>query len=71
LAQVIHDGLVATLGSKVVVSNRVTRYLGEAKLGTTEVPLDPESSSPHLDDSDRAILATLKEKLFSSVRDFT
>jgi hypothetical protein len=37
-------------------------YLREAKLGTAGVTLDPEPSSPHLDDSDRAILATLEEK---------
>jgi hypothetical protein len=40
-----------------VAYSTVTRYLREAKLGTAEVALDREPSSPRLDDSDRAILA--------------
>jgi hypothetical protein len=47
----------------------VTHYLREAKLSTAEVILDRELSSRRLDDSDRAILATLEEKPFSSVRE--
>jgi hypothetical protein len=47
LAHAIHDDLVATLDLKAVASSTVRRYLGEAKLGTTEVTLDPERSSPH------------------------
>jgi hypothetical protein len=61
-AHTIHDDLVAALGPKAVAYSRVTRYLREAKLGTAEVTLSPEQSSPHLDDSDRAILAVLEEK---------
>jgi hypothetical protein len=68
-AHAIHDDLVATLGPKAVVYSRVTRYRREAKLSTAEVSLDPESSSPHLDDSDRAILAALDKKPFSSMRE--
>jgi hypothetical protein len=45
-----------------VAYSTVTRYLRDAKLGTAEVTLDPEQSSPHLDDSDRAVLAILEEK---------
>jgi hypothetical protein len=45
-AQVIHDDRVATLGHKAVAHKTVTSYLREAKLGTAEVTLDPESSSP-------------------------
>jgi hypothetical protein len=58
----IHDDLAATLDPKAVVYNTVTRYLCEVKLGTAEVTLDPEPSSPHLDDSDQAILAALEGK---------
>jgi hypothetical protein len=62
LAHAIHDDLVATLGSKAVAFNTVTRDLREAKLSTAEVTLDPKPSSPHLDDSDPALLAALEEK---------
>jgi hypothetical protein len=62
LAHVIHDDLVATPGPKAVTYSTVTRYLRGAKLGTGEVTLDPGPSSPHIDDSDRAILAALEEK---------
>jgi hypothetical protein len=65
----IHDDLVATLSSKAVAYSTVTRYLREARLSTAEVTLDPEPSSPHLDDFDRAILAALEQKPLSSVRD--
>jgi transcriptional regulator of acetoin/glycerol metabolism len=44
-------------------------WLHEAKLGTNEVILDPEPSSPHLDDSDRAILTAQEANSFSSVRE--
>jgi hypothetical protein len=60
----IHDDFVATFGPKAVAYSTVTGYLREAKFGTTEVTLDPEPSSPHLDDSDRDILAALEEKCF-------
>jgi hypothetical protein len=66
----IHDDLVATLGSKAVVYSTVTRYLRESEFGTAEVTLDPEPSSPRLDDSDRVVLATLEERTFSSVPEF-
>jgi hypothetical protein len=61
-ARAIHDDHVATLGPKTVAYRRVTRYLREAKVGTAEVTIDPEPSSPHIEDSDRAILAALEEK---------
>jgi hypothetical protein len=66
----IHDSLVATLGPNAVAYSRVTRYLREAQPGTAEVTLRPEPSSPHLDDSDRVILAALDGKSFSSMREF-
>jgi hypothetical protein len=62
LGHAIHDDLVATLSPKAVAYNMVTPYLHEAQVGTAEVTLGPEPSSPHLDDSDRAILAALEEK---------
>jgi hypothetical protein len=61
-AHVIYDDLVATLGPKAVAYHRITRYLCEAKLGTAAVTLKPEPSSPHLDDSDRTVLAALEER---------
>jgi hypothetical protein len=48
-AHAIHDDLVAILSPKALAYSTVTRYLGEAKLRTAEVPLDPELSSPRLD----------------------
>jgi hypothetical protein len=47
----------------------VTRDLHEAKLGTAQVTLDPEPSSPRLGDSDWDISAALEEGPFSSVRE--
>jgi hypothetical protein len=46
--QVIHNDLITTLGNEAVAYNTVTRDFPEAKLGTAEVALDPESRSPHL-----------------------
>jgi hypothetical protein len=59
---VIHDDLVATFGPKAVAYNTVTGYLRGAKFSRAEVTLDPEPSSLHLDDGDRALLAALEEK---------
>jgi hypothetical protein len=65
-AHAFHDDHVTTLDPQAVAHGTVAWYLREAKLGTAEVALDPESSSPHLDDSDWAILAALEQKRFSS-----
>jgi hypothetical protein len=67
-AHEIHDDLVATLSPKAVAYSTVTCYLHEAKFGTTKVTLDLEPSSPHIDDSDQAILAALKENPFVRAR---
>jgi hypothetical protein len=64
LAHVIDDDLVGTPGRKAVAYSTVTRYFHEA-----EVIFDPEQCSPHVGDSDRAILAAMKEKPFSFVRE--
>jgi hypothetical protein len=61
-AHAIHDDLVAALGPKAVAYGTVTRCLREAKLGTAEVTLDPEPSSPRLDDSDQPILQPWKKR---------
>jgi hypothetical protein len=68
---VIHDDLVDNLGPRIVMYNTVTRYLGETKLSTAEVTLDPEPNLPHLDDSDLAILAALDERSFSSMQELS
>jgi hypothetical protein len=57
-AQAIHDDLAATLGDKALTDSRMTKYLRKAQF-----------TLPHLDDSDRAILAALEEKPFSTVRE--
>jgi hypothetical protein len=61
-AHAIHDDLVATLGLKALAYNTVTRYFREAERSTADVTIDPEPSSPHLDESDWDILAALEEK---------
>jgi hypothetical protein len=62
-AQAIHNDLMATLGNEAVTYRTVTKYLRTAQF-------DLDSSSPHLTSaSGRAILATLEEKPFSSVRE--
>jgi hypothetical protein len=45
-----------------VAYSTVTRSLREAKLGTVEVILDPDPSSPRVNNYDRAILAARDEK---------
>jgi hypothetical protein len=64
----IHDDLVVTHGPMAMAYSTVTYYFREAKLGTAEVTLGPEPSSPHLEDSDRAVLAAQEEMPFSSMR---
>jgi hypothetical protein len=61
-AHAVHDDLVAAHGPKAVAYGTRRRHLCEAKLGTAEVTLGPEPSSPHLDDCDLAILAAPEEK---------
>jgi hypothetical protein len=73
--QVFHDDLGATLGYEAVAYSIVTKYLRTAKFNSTMVPSNPDAcshhlTSPHLDDSDKAILAIFEEKPFSSVREF-
>jgi hypothetical protein len=67
-AQVIHDDLVATLGEEAIAHSTVTNYLVVARI----IPRDPTpfaaATSPHIDESDEAILIPLEELPFSSVR---
>jgi hypothetical protein len=63
LVQTIHDDLIATLSNKALAHSTVTIH-------NRQSPFKPRRmfTSPHFDDSDRAVLATLEEKSFSSVR---
>jgi hypothetical protein len=58
----IHDDLVAILGPKAVAYSTVTRCLRGAKLSIAEVTLDPEPSSPRLNDFNQCISAALEAK---------
>jgi hypothetical protein len=67
-AQVIHDELVSTLSEEAIAYSTVTNYLVVARI----IPRDPTpfaaAISPHIDESDEAILRALEQLLFSSVR---
>jgi hypothetical protein len=67
--QAIHDDLVATLGYKALAYSMVTKYLRTARFDPATNPLNSDASSPHIDDSDKAVLAALEEKPFSSVQE--
>jgi hypothetical protein len=71
MARVIHDDLVATLGEEAIAYSTVTKYLREAQTGRDDAMQLSEEISPHIDDSDDAILSTLEELPFSSVRQFS
>jgi hypothetical protein len=58
----IHEELVASLGPRAMAYNTAMPYLGEVRLGITEISPDPQSSSARLDHSDWVISATLEEK---------
>jgi hypothetical protein len=61
---VIHDDLVITLGNKALAYSAVTKYLRKVQSDTAKVPSNRDTSLPHLDDSNRAILAALEESPF-------
>jgi hypothetical protein len=67
MARVIHDDLVATLGEEAIAYSTVTKYIREAKTGPHDATALPEEISPHIDDSDEAILRPLEKFSFSSV----
>jgi hypothetical protein len=62
--QSIHDDLLATLGYKALEYRTVTKYLRTAQFNLAKDPRNSDASSPHLDDSDTAILATFEENRF-------
>jgi hypothetical protein len=64
LAQAIHDDHVATLGVEAAACSAVTKYLRTARFDPAKDPRHSDASSPHLDDSDKAILAALKKNRF-------
>jgi hypothetical protein len=66
-AQTIHDDRIATLDNEAVAYSDMATYLPTAQFDARKVRSNLEASSPHLDDSDRAVLATLEERPFSLV----
>jgi hypothetical protein len=68
MARVIHDNLVATLGEEAIAYSSMTKYIREVQTGPDDAPALPEEISPHIDDSDEAILRALEEFSFSSVQ---
>jgi hypothetical protein len=66
--RVIHNNLVATLAEEAIAYSTVTEHFRE----TQNSPGDPiqlsDATSPHIDDSDQAILRALEELPSSSVR---
>jgi hypothetical protein len=67
-SQVIHDDLVATLGAEATAYNTVTKYLRAAQIIPRDSTLLSDTTSLHINESDKAILRALEEFLFSSVR---
>jgi hypothetical protein len=67
-AQVIHDDLVAILGEEAIAYSTVRKYLREAQTAPDDASALFDELSPHMDDSDEAILSALEELSFSSVR---
>jgi hypothetical protein len=68
MAQLVHDDLVATLCEEAIAYSTVRKYLHEVQTGPDDAAALPEDFSAHIDDSEEAILGTLEEFPFSSVR---
>jgi hypothetical protein len=73
----IHDDIVSTLRPNAVSYNSVTRYLREARFPSCFLLLPPSKPETHpadiqtdldLDDSDQAVLVSLEDSQFASVR---
>jgi hypothetical protein len=58
-AQVIHN-LRVTRGNEVLAYTTVTKDICTAQFDPTRVPSNPDTSFPHLDESDRVIVAALE-----------
>jgi hypothetical protein len=68
IAQVIHDDLVATLGEEAIAYGMVTNYFRAVRIFPLDATRFSDATSLHLDESGEAILRTLEELPFSSVR---
>jgi hypothetical protein len=68
IAQVIHDDLVPTLGEEATAYSTVTDSLRAALIIPCDGTPFSAATSPHIDESDEAILRALEELPFSSVR---
>jgi hypothetical protein len=68
-AQAIHDDLGTTLGPETLAYSMIPKSLRMSRFDLAKDPQHSDASSPHLDDSDKGILAALEEKPFSSVRE--
>jgi hypothetical protein len=64
----IHDNLVHTLGKDAVVYSTVTKYVRSAQFSGRKEAAPPEAPDVERSPVDEAILTTLTEFLFSSVR---
>jgi hypothetical protein len=62
---VFHEDLVHGLDPNAVAHKTMTRYPDEAGIAIADVTADPEASSPHIHNSDRAMLAALEDKAVS------
>jgi hypothetical protein len=67
-AQVLYDDLVATLSMEATAYSMVTNYLRAARIIPRDATAFSAATSPHIDESDEAILRALEELPFSSVR---
>jgi hypothetical protein len=68
-AREIHSDLVATLGTKVLGSSTVTRWLREAQLDQFSETAVDFTEDGEVDEIDEAILSALEVHPFASVRD--
>jgi carbamoylphosphate synthase small subunit len=67
MTKVMHDDLVATLGEEATASSTATKYHREARTGPDDETILFGEISPHIDDSDEALLSALEDRPFLSV----
>jgi hypothetical protein len=67
-ARAIHEDLMATLGRDAMAYSTVVRYLHDAHYSPSSQRTASVEASRALDDSDEAILSSLDENPFVSVR---
>jgi hypothetical protein len=65
----IHDDLVTTLGADAMNYSSVTHYLRDAGFSSSNQPTTLPNPAARLDDCDHAILLTLAEQPFVSIRE--